>query len=138
MRFLVIVRYGEHSQMLALGEKLKSLLGNASRVILSSSAPYVRESAAVLASIFSVQFQERDELWCDGAHLCNFLKVHELVCSLKDTVEAVILVTHLDYCRVYASFFARKEFEVYLPSGKIGEGKAWVVDVNAQILFPLE
>lgn len=101
-----LTEYGER-QMAELGRRLGSCLGSAPRaLILSSTAPRGLESARILGDVCAIRMEGHEVLWADNQHAGSFRNAFALVESKKDEVDALILVTHLDYVARFPSYFA--------------------------------
>lgn len=146
MKNLVIVRHGLYgkndrlnnygrAQMSALAAKLKPLINGASVRILTSPAARARESAEILGAAFSVEIEEQEVLWSEGAHPENFPEALKLVRINKDKADVLMLVTHYEYAEGFPAYFSEQELGIALHSrSPVQKGQALVLDCLAKTL----
>ena len=92
------------------------------------------DSAAILGKAFGVPFEEHEVLWSENRHPEDLPKTLELVRSKKETVDVLILVTHLEYVNRFPTYFAKEELGSYFPHDSINKGEACDIECEAKTI----
>lgn len=140
MKKLIIARHGAYGddlnlspfgqqQMMSLAKQIKGHINGDRVVILSSTAPRAQQSAEILAQHLGVIHQLHDLLWSDSDHPHDHHEALKLVRTHKDSVDVIVLVTHLEYGEEFPQFFSNRELNGTRMDGNgIGKGQAWIID----------
>ena len=148
MKFMALVRHGNYNsrgltsdgqeQIGSLGDRLKGLLNGSTVAILTSPTRRAVESADILARVLDCTTEVHDVLESGGGVYPKCDEVLALVHSWRDSVDAVILVTHLEYTEDFPRYFFQEEFRVRMFSTNIPKGSAYVIDCHAKTMVHLE
>jgi broad specificity phosphatase PhoE len=134
---LLVVRHGDYNggdmhlnssgrdQIKRLAEKIIPIVNNKKVTILSSTASWAHESAAIIAEKIGCDFEQCEILWSDNRHPENFPGTLELIQSYLDNTDVLIIVTHCEYAEYFPSYFAKEQLKVDIDSYLIDKGNMW-------------
>jgi phosphohistidine phosphatase SixA len=124
-------------EMRRLVESVRGLLNADSTLILTSTANRARESAELIAAFLKIKnVEEHEILLSDRSRPEDFPGVLKLIRTVKDGVDTLVLVTHLEYAKYFPSFFGEEELGAKLDYLlEIKKGQAWVIDCLQKNIF---
>lgn len=102
--------------------------------ILTSPAPFARESASILGSVLLPPLPkvviEAYDILCPSVHEpANFKGTHGLVRCSVGAAQAMVLVTHDKHLRGFVDYYAKHELGCpAVRTHLIDPGEAWVLD----------
>lgn len=145
MKKLIVVRHGsygdnwclnEHGQMEInkLAQFLKSHMHEESVLILTSNMVRASQSAKILGDILNAPTKEDRILFSDSWHPENISAVLELVNSLQQETDILILVTHFEHVVKFPPFFAKQKFGIDFRCNGIEKGEALVFDCEQRTI----
>lgn len=144
MEKLIIVRHGDYdgggltelgqSQIVALAEKLKSVVNGGSVRVLSSSALRALKSAEIISVTLGLQFEVRGVLYSPPF---DYEGVLRLITESIDKYTTLLLVGHLECAECLPWYFGSKLLGKALESSKIKKGQALVIDCVSKSIEPV-
>lgn len=143
MEQLIVARHGEYGRdggLNSIGRnQIVKLTGNIEfnilnekgrKVILTSTAKRAMESAEIISRLLGIPVQEHEILQSGGPYDEDFPGTLELINSLTDDFDTIILMTHYEYVEGFPSFFSRESLGVPIHSRVINKGHAWIINCD--------
>lgn len=120
--------YGRE-QMMEIGNKLKRQLTVEEVVlILSSTAPRTVDSAEVLEIILGAKKELHELLWSEAGRREDYIAAHQLVQSVKNRADLVVVVTHCEYANGFPAFLGKTDLGRNFSYPDIGKGEGVLIN----------
>ncbi len=151
MNHLFIIRHASYGpgprinpqgvhQLKILGKEIQEIVKNDSVLILASTAPRALDSANTLAPFFKNKIIEPIEyLWSGPDSPNNMLPNHphpknlwNIIEERKNKADALLMVSHMEVCDLFPSYFFEKEFARKESIESLPRGKAVWFDLQKQ------
>lgn len=151
MQKLIIVRHGDYFrsgglspfgrvQINALATRLRPIIEEGATILIATSpAPRACESAQILGDQFGCDPEAYEVLLSDEDHYEDLDAAYDLIESLEDLADVIILVTHYEYAELLPyCFVSKKRFGIDAQTQVIPKGTAWVINLNDKTLTHVE
>jgi hypothetical protein len=150
MKHLFVINAGDYEydtlnnynrgQMRNLGRLIKNILKGQSAYVISSTAPWVRDSAIILIEELGLPFFEKlPYLWAsDNGPKKNYFfgqkddKLLEIVNERRGRADGLLMVSHNALTSRFPRFFYKKEFGRSEPIDEIGDMEAVHFDIEGK------
>lgn len=113
-----------------LSDLLAQEVGEDSCLIISSTAPRAKQSAAVIAEKLCQSFEQTDDLWTCERFSYRPTKIMDLVQQKESSADCLILVSHLELVKDFPNHFANSYLKTRLFGREIPKGTAFVIDCH--------
>lgn len=143
METLVIARHGEYdassggltdvgqARISRLAVALHPYLAGQKTIILTSTATRAEQSARIIKARFGFELERHEILWSDreGGRPPHPMETLRLVRAKREVFEAVILVTHYEYCEEFPDYYAEHELKgPRFTDVVLKKAEAWIID----------
>lgn len=140
MKKLFIVRHAPYNdngkisirgyqKIIELAPRLRGAIPESYKIlILTSPVSRAVDTANVLSEYLKVSFNENETF--DSCNTFNTMSAFQAILERADDAEAIILVTHLEYCEYLPVTVAKEIMNQKIPSCNTNKGKAWVCDLE--------
>ena len=119
-----------NSEMQMLVDRLLPLFSGKKVHILSSVIQGAKDCAQILAKAFDVTVETHDLLGSNHSLAVKLPAALQFVKSKCLEADVLILVTHLEFCKEFPSYYSSEVLEVAIPPVDMEKGEAVIIDCN--------
>lgn len=119
-------------------EKIRHYVSDGSILVISSTALRAKETAGIIANGFGCEFEGNEAIGSYYYQEDEIPQALELICSVAERADNIILVTHSEYCEILPVLFSQQNLDVEFEIVRLRHGQAWIIDIKEKSIRIIE